>query len=86
MTRCTDYPVTLLRLIAGRMRQRLLVIEHHRDRACRTGRRTLHISKNDRCRSKAGHRLLLADDFSARDRRRHARNLGQAFLASPWTP
>jgi hypothetical protein len=29
---------------------------------------------------------LLADDFSARDRRRHARNLGQAFLASPSTP
>ena len=28
----------------------------------------------------------LADDFPARDRRRHARNLGQAFLASPSTP
>jgi hypothetical protein len=27
-----------------------------------------------------------ADDAAARDRRRHARNLGQAFLASPSTP
>src|SRR5712672_360174 len=76
----------LPRLIARRMRQWLLVIAHRAEVAhVKPSAARFAFSKmfGFGQRRPAGH---LADDFPARDRRRHARNLGQAFLASPSTP